>query len=72
VVTTPAEVGGASRYFERGVATAIMCPILDLRGQPVGVIAAEYQRRAEQPDDAAVKARLYQAAQRVAGYLIPR
>jgi hypothetical protein len=72
MTASAAEVGAAARYHERGVTASIHCPVTDLRGQPLGVISAEYVRRADNPTTAAVINRLNVAAAKVAGYLVPR
>lgn len=66
----PGEIGAADRRAERGVVVTAYCPVTDLRGNPLGIVVAEYVRRPDVPTG--VDARLRDAATRVSGYLLPR
>lgn len=55
---------------DNGVAIAFSCPLMNLRGQPVGFIAAAYLTQEKpKPDDDKIMLILNNTGQRVVGYL---
>lgn len=60
----------AKNLRDNGVAVAYSCPLMNLRGQPVGFIAASYLTDSKpRPNDEQIKLIINNTGQRVVGYL---